>query len=294
MEKLTTGKVAELISPDYMNLDDHRPILDWMQVFRQNAVVYIGLDAMTDTVVSSAVGASMFADMCSTAGRIYNRGRFDGLPALSGAEEKLRKIAIHADEFNELIGDQMIPLLNKAGGADYQLTVYTQTLSDIQARLGDQAKTGQVLGNINTILMMRVKELATAEYLTQQLPFYKVAEMMAVSGANDSADPTSGVDFTSRNEDRISKAEAPALLPNDIMTLPKGQAFALLDGGRLAKIRMPLPMEDRDHGDLPTNVVELAERMKRQYQTGEDWYVDNYSWARNNDWVGLNEAVDGG
>jgi len=28
-----------------------------------------------------------------------------------------RRISIHADEFNELIGDEFIPLLNKAGGA---------------------------------------------------------------------------------------------------------------------------------------------------------------------------------
>jgi hypothetical protein len=33
-----------------------------------------------------------------------------------------RRIAIHADEFNELIGDEFIPLLNKAGGAGFQAT----------------------------------------------------------------------------------------------------------------------------------------------------------------------------
>ncbi len=33
----------------------------------------------------------------------------------------------------------------------------------------------------------------------------------------------------------------PLLLPADIIQLPKGQAFALLEGGKLWKIRMPLP-----------------------------------------------------
>ena len=56
------------------------------------------------------------------------------------------KISIHADEVNELMGNEFIPLLNKAGGAGVQVTAYTQTWSDIVARLGDSAKAGQVMG----------------------------------------------------------------------------------------------------------------------------------------------------
>jgi hypothetical protein len=45
--------------------------------------------------------------------------------------------------------------------------------------------------------------------------------------------------FTSRNEDRISGSEVPLLTPADLVTLPKGQAFALIEGGQLYKVRMP-------------------------------------------------------
>ena len=38
-----------------------------------------------------------------------------------------RHIVIHADQFNELFGDEFIPLLNKAGGAGFQVSAYTQT-----------------------------------------------------------------------------------------------------------------------------------------------------------------------
>ena len=67
---------------------------------------------------------------------------------------------------------------------------------------------------------------------------------MSVSGVDDSSDPGSGVDFKSRNEDRISVSEVPLLTPAELVTLPKGQAFALLEGGQLWKLRMPLPVED--------------------------------------------------
>ena len=56
MEKLTTGKIAELISPDYTDAGDPRPIFDWRSVIRNRSVVYVGLDALSDTTVSGAVG----------------------------------------------------------------------------------------------------------------------------------------------------------------------------------------------------------------------------------------------
>jgi conjugative coupling factor TraD (TOL family) len=74
LEKLTTGKIADLISPDYANLDDPRPIIDWMGVINQGAVVYIGLDSLSDHEVAGAIGTAMFADLTSVAGQIYKFG----------------------------------------------------------------------------------------------------------------------------------------------------------------------------------------------------------------------------
>ena len=182
---------------------------------------------------------------------------------------------MHADEFNELIGDEFVPLLNKAGGAGFQVTAYTQTWSDVEARIGSRAKAGQVAGNFNTLIMLRVKELATAEMLTEQLPRVEVFTLMSVSGVNDSSDPGSGVDFMSRNEDRISVSEVPMLTPAELVTLPKGQAFALLEGGQLWKIRMPLPATD---SDMPESLAEIANEMERTYITNDQWYRVQEPW----------------
>jgi len=277
MEKLTTGNIAELISPDYLARTDPRPIFEWLQVIRRKGIVYIGLDALTDTTVATAVGNSMFADLVSVAGHIYKHGLSEpGDPGDQGSNE-LPTVSLHADEFNELIGDEFVPLLNKAGGAGFQVTAYTQTWSDVEARIGSRARAGQVAGNFNTLVMLRVKELATAEMLTAQLPNVEVFSLMSVSGVDDSSDPESGVDFRSRNEDRISVSEVPMLSPADIIRLPKGQAFALIEGGGLWKLRMPLPDTRRD-ASLPQSLSAIAAEMERGYTTAEHWYRTPESW----------------
>tara|TARA_R110002072_G_scaffold209067_8_gene366542 strand:- start:7982 stop:10096 length:2115 start_codon:yes stop_codon:yes gene_type:complete len=289
MEKLTTGTIAALISPDYQDEDDERPIFEWMEVVRRKGIVYVGLDALTDTTVASAVGNSMFADLVSVAGHIYKHGVSAGHE--QGQDQPPNNpstptISLHADEFNELIGDEFVPLLNKAGGAGFQVTAYTQTWSDVEARIGNRAKAGQVAGNFNTMLMLRVKELDTAAMLTDQLPRVEVFTLMSVSGVDDSSDPGSGVDFKSRNEDRISVSEVPMLTAADMVTLPKGQAFALLEGGQLWKIRMPLP-DNREDADMPGDFEEMASAMRRSYITNDHWYRVTEHW-----WHAVSEEMD--
>ncbi|EGZ7019007.1 conjugative coupling factor TraD, PFGI-1 class [Cronobacter sakazakii] len=271
LEKLTTGKTAELLSPDYQDIDDTRPIFDWEQIIRKKAVVYVGLDALSDSEVASAVGNSMFADLVSVAGHIYKHGINAGLP---GGKEGKSLINLHCDEFNELMGDEFIPLINKGGGAGMQVTAYTQTSSDIEARIGNAAKTAQVQGNFNNLIMLRVRENRTDELLTTQLPQVEIYTKTLVSGHQDTADVNADQDFTSSTQDRVGTVKVPLLEPADIVTLPKGQAFALLEGGQLWKIRMPLPAGDADDVLMPESIEKIAEEMRRSYHSGESWWRD--------------------
>ncbi|MBN3343129.1 type IV conjugative transfer system coupling protein TraD [Pectobacterium brasiliense] len=269
LEKLTSGKIAQLLAPNYSDLSDPRPIFDWMQIIRKRAVVYVGLDALSDAEVAAAVGNSMFSDMVSVAGHIYKFGIDDGLPGAS-ADTKV-PINVHADEFNELMGNEFIPMINKGGGAGIQVTAYTQTLSDIEARIGNRAKAGQVVGNFNNLFMLRVRETATAELLTKQLPKVEVYTTTVVSGATDSSDIHTKTDFTSNTQDRISMSSVPMIEPSHVVQLPKGQCFALLQGGNLWKVRMPLPAPDPDE-IMPTDLQQLAGYMRQSYtDTGQWW-----------------------
>ena len=108
MEKLTSGKVAELISPDYFDLEDPRPLFDWLQVIRKRGIVYVGLDALSDPTVAAAVGNSMFADLDQRR-RAALQARARPRPARAAGGEPTPRIAVHADEFNELIGEEFVP-----------------------------------------------------------------------------------------------------------------------------------------------------------------------------------------
>lgn len=268
LEKLTSGPVADLLSPDYFDVTDARPIFDWNKIIRQGGIVYVGLDALTDSAVATAVGNSMFSDLVSVGGEIYKHG-VDGVDPAQA--HLMPRVSLHLDEFSDLAGDEFVPLANKIGGAGFQLNIYTQTSSDIVAKMGSEAKAEQVIGNINSTIMFRVKNLPTAEVLTKQLPEVGVTVITMVSGVTDTSGQNPGVDFVSTNQDRVTSERVPLVSPPDVMSLPKGQAFCLLDGGICYKIRVPLPDQSGDEL-IPDSLQELSQKMERSYRTSDQWW----------------------
>ena len=276
LEKLTTGKMAGLLSPDYDDPHDPRPIFDWNRVIDRGGIVYIGLDALSDFEVAGVVGNAMFADLTSTAGRIYKYGHGHGQRAPGSS----RRVSIHADEFNELVGDEFIPLVNKAGGAGYQVSAYTQTSADLEASVGSKAKAEQIFGNFNTLIMMRVKYQATAEILTKQLPMAEIRSLTLSSSATDAVKRGEQTAFTSQTQDKVSVREVPLLQPADLTQLPKGQAFALIEGGQLVKLRLPL-LEEQDPMLLP-GLERIVADMRANYAR-YIFAVDRFSAAGRDD-----------
>jgi conjugative coupling factor TraD (TOL family) len=289
LEKLTTGKPGQLLSPDYDDPNDPRPIFDWQQLIDRGGIAYVGLDALSDFEVAGAVGNAMFADLTSTAGRIYKYGTAYG----QGQSGPKRRLSIHADEFNELVGDEFIPMVNKAGGAGYQVTAYTQTISDVEAKIGSRAKAEQIEGNFNTLVTLRVKNIPTAELLTKQLPMVDVLVRDTDSGATDAAGSVEGTHFTSQTRDRFSRKNVPLIDNPDLIQLPKGQAFALIEGGQLVKLRLPLSKPDTDPL-LPSDLASVVSDMRMLYETyqqleeaNED-SIDIPLWARTTgSWQGV-------
>ena len=247
LEKVTTGNIAPLLSPMPDDLNDRRPVIEWRSMMNRNAVVYVGLDTLTDPEVGAAVGFAMFSDLKSTAGEIYKHGHEAGFLD----PDKTRNVCVHADEMAELAGEEVTGLLNKAGGAGFRLTLYTQTLQDLAVKLGSRDAAQQQIGNLNATVMLRVQNQDTARLLTDKLTEVELKEITTMSGTTDH-----GEEFASRTEDRISKQRAPLLAPTDLIRLPKGQAFALLDGGKLCKLRIPL-LRAEDDRFMPASVEEM-------------------------------------
>ena len=251
LEKLTSGKSAELLAPDYLDLDDERPVWDWQKVVNQKLVVYVGLDALSDAAVAGAVGNSMFADLVGYAGERYKHGDGHGHPD-GGAGREQARIAVHMDEFSELMGDEFVPMVNKGGAAGLMVTAYSQTLADIEAKMGSPAVAQQVIGNFNNLVMFRVKGLETARIMSEQLPEVTVTEITQIAGYTDSSDPDSDRTFTSRQEDRVSTSRVPMLDAHALTKLPKGECSPCCAAGVLQLAPLPSRAGARREASMPS------------------------------------------
>ncbi|GEA09121.1 conjugative coupling factor TraD, PFGI-1 class [Alteromonas sp. KUL42] len=273
LDKMTTGKASRLLNPSIKPTPGKKR-LRWRDVISRRGVVYIGLDALTDPVVAVAVASAALSDLISVSGEIYKTGSNFDEPTFKKHKSKLNKkwqgnvpILLHLDEFNELItGDEIIQLLNKAGGAGLIAQVYSQTLKDIEAKIGSSAKAAQIIGNLQNLIMMRVAEESTAELLVSKLPMVEIESNTGVSGTKDSGDLFSG---QTDNQDRLTTKEDHMLRASDIMALPKGQAFFLKNGGEVWKVRFPMFAKDRLK--LPVEVEAMAKEMKSKYHTSDGW-----------------------
>lgn len=76
VEKVTSGRLVELVAPTY-DAKDSRPIIDWM-ILRRRRSFMSGLDAMTDKTVAEAIGGAMLSDLLSTCGYLYKFGMDKG------------------------------------------------------------------------------------------------------------------------------------------------------------------------------------------------------------------------
>ena len=100
------------------------------------------------------------------------------------------------------------------------------------------------------------------------------------SSVSDTNDPGEFTDFASRNEDRIVPESVRMLEPTDLVQLPKGQAFALLQGGQLHKIRMPLPSAEHDPL-MPESLAVIGQALRNRLDG--PWNLPDEEWPAEGD-----------
>jgi len=158
LNMLTSADLGPLLSPDAADTRDPRRLTSMAECIERAQVVYLGLDALSDSMVGGAIGSILVADLAAVAGDRYNYG------------VNLTPVNVFIDEAAEVVNDPFIQLLNKGRGAGLRLTVATQTFADFAARTGSEAKARQVLGNINNLVALRVLDAETQQYVTDSLP----------------------------------------------------------------------------------------------------------------------------
>ena len=228
MNMLTTGALSYLLSPT----DEKKPensdydVTDSARIIEKAQVAYIGLDSLSDTTVGSAIGSILLADLTAVAGDRYNYGVGD------------RRVNIFIDECSEVLNSPTIAMLNKGRGAGFSLTLATQTLADFETRLGDKAKARQALGNLNNMIVLRVLDGETQEYISENMPKTKVRSLEKQYRSGSSSSTTG--EFNGMYGESITEEEVAMFPPSLLGLLPNLHYLAKFANGTTVKGRLPI------------------------------------------------------
>jgi conjugal transfer pilus assembly protein TraD len=231
LERLSAGELGTLLSPDYDDTSDTRPIFTSRALVEGRHVAYFGLDALSDPAVGEAIVALVLADLAATAGELYKHA----------PEAALRERRIHVlcDEWGDVVCDPLIQLANKARGAGVVLYLFGQTFADLVVKTGDVYKARRILGNMNNLIVGATSDPETLEIVAAKLGETVVRRTTLGQGAARRLGDT-GIEASATAS--VSVAEhAAALVPgNLLMGLPDLECFAVLNRAQVHKIRIPV------------------------------------------------------
>jgi len=232
---LTSPPLDHLLSPDPAAADPRRAT-HLAQILEHGQVLYVGLDSLSNPAIGSAIGSLFTADLTAHIGTRYNY-RPESAP-----------VTLIIDEAAEALNDPMIALLNKGGGAGARLVLATQTLGDFEARLGSPAKARQVLGNVNNLIVGRVRDAETQDYIAESLPKTQVHTVSPSQGST--SDATTPLVFSGGWTEAVTREEAALFDARWLGLIPNLEYIALLSGSRVLKGRLPILRVPAD-GEAP-------------------------------------------
>ena len=228
LQRLATGDLGDLLSPDVADFDDPRPVYSMEKIVTDRKVLYVGADTLSNKMVGSATMSMLLADMAAVAGAIYNFTE-------SGKEQ----VYLFLDEAAEGLNDQAIQILNKAGGAGFKVFIATQTAADLEVRLGKKPKALQVLGNTNNVICLRVRDYETATMIADMMGETTIRKVSTSHNLGSETEATV-VEFRGSVTRSQGEEKAPLVSPDILTRLPNLQYIAMVAGGRVVKGRLPI------------------------------------------------------
>jgi conjugal transfer pilus assembly protein TraD len=221
LEMLGSDEIGELLAPDPSNLNDNRPIWDIAKIIEEKAVLYVGLDSLSNKIIASAVGSVLLADLASTLGTIYNFSE----PA---------DAYLFVDELAEVANDQLLQVLNKGGGAGMKVFLASQAIADLAVRFGSKDKAEQMLANLNNLIALRVRSVETAKYISDIFGEIKTRSL-ETSFSTGSESSSSFTEFRSNVSKSLKREKSSLVSPTLLMRLPPLHFFAFISGRNFYK-----------------------------------------------------------
>lgn len=236
---LTTGEYGPLLSPDGGDIEDERLSTDFLSLTDSRSIVYIGLNALADKTVASAIGSLFLSDLTAVAAFRYNYR--------SKQFNDDYKIYLGVDEAAQIVNDPYIQMLNMSAGAGFVNLAATQTISDFAARLGSEDKARVMLGNFNNLFALRSKDRNTQDFIIETFGETYVT-LVQTAKATTSTTEKNITHFGGSIGEKVGET-LEALFPPELLgMLPNWQYIASISGGRIVKGRVPILQGEKTDG----------------------------------------------
>lgn len=235
LTKLCTDDLLSLLSPDYEDIDDKRPIMDMKRIVEGGYVFLVGTDALSDMSVAKALSSMIIAEAAAVASEIYNHG----LESDQGRPQ--RRIHIIAEEWGDSMCPPLVQLANKGRGAGVFIWGFGQTFSDlVDAFDGSVASAKRFMGNMNNIIAGSIQDVETSEMISERFGETAIQMMSETKMAGNKTEDT-GLEFSTNNGRSLDPNKVvPVVHPDLLRKLPDLQFFALFNRTMAYKGRIPV------------------------------------------------------
>lgn len=234
LTKLSTDDLRGLLSPDYDDIDDKRPIMDMMRVIRGKHILYVGTDTLADQSVGHALAAMLLADASAVAAEIYNHG-------IEGDDGTTpRRIHVIVDEWGDVMCEPLIQQANKGRGAGIFVWALGQTLSDLtDAFGGNQSKALRFMGNMNNMIVGATQDSATMTMVSEKFGMTSI-NVTSQGQSTGSKSEDTGLEFSSTRTQSVSEQTTELFPPSLLPGLPDLHYVAMLNRSEFLKGRIPV------------------------------------------------------
>lgn len=241
LTKLTTDDLKGLLSPDYDDINDKRPIMDGKRIVEGNHILYIGTDTLADESVGRAISTMALAELSAVAAEIYNHG------TASDTGEEPRRVHVVIDEWGDAVCAPVIQQANKGRGAGFFIWALGQTFSDLVDKFqGNTARAKRFIGNMNNMIVGATQDPDTMALITEKLGETTITVRGQSTGIGSKTEDV-GLEFSANSSTSISEKDKEIFPRSLLPSLQDLHYIGFFNRGELVKGRIPVIVEDKKY-----------------------------------------------
>lgn len=241
LTKLTTDDLRGLLSPDYEDINDHRPIMDGKRLVEGNHIFYMGTDTLADESVGKAMSTMALAELSSVAAEIYNHGN-----ASKDDGSQPRRVHVVVDEWRDAACEPMIQQANKGRGAGFFIWAMGQTFSDLVDKFGgNTARARTFIGNMNNLIVGATQDPDTMNLIIDKLGETSIIVKSQSSGMGSKTEDV-GLEFSANQSESVSEKTVEIFPRSLLPQLQDLHYIGFFNRGELIKGRIPVIVQNKE------------------------------------------------